>query len=173
MIDLTSLKPWIAEAPKYYILSAATSINSIGFEQWFEKQCTDFLDCSKLDSNGHRQIQTNYNHYKSELNTVFYMIEQHGGEDKDKFYEKIWNLHNANLEFEAINGFEYKHNDTTRKKSTKKTSSTKSNKQTDLFHKEPKETAAERKLKARAVKLSLFNVKLKPATNDKTLQEKR
>ena len=35
------------------------------------------------------------------------MIEKYGGDNKDYYYTRLLNQHNINIEFEAINGFEY------------------------------------------------------------------
>jgi hypothetical protein len=95
------------------------------------------------------------------------MIEKFA-EDKDKYYTELIIQHNDNLEFEAMNGFEYDPYSTTKKKST---TSRKKAKQTslDFGDKSKKETAAEKKLKAHAAKISMLTFKIKPANGNNTL----
>jgi len=161
MINLDVLKPYIVETNELYDSSAVFSIRMNGFAKWFDKAISMFLDCSKLSKEGHRTIQTNYIHYKYEMTTIVNMIEMYCDETtKDSYYQKLIEQHNKNLEFEAINGFEYKDLNTP-KKSNK---STKKNRQKSIdFEDKPKrETAAERKLKAHAEKISKFTFKLNP-----------
>ena len=98
------------------------------------------------------------------------MIEQFGKDKKDEYYTQLLKQHQINLEFEAVNGFEYTPH---ANKKDKKTSATprKRNKQTslDLGDKPKKETAAERKLKAHVIKLNAVTFKPKAVNNDNTL----
>lgn len=165
MIDITPLKPYILEDIACDIAISSKIINEIGFNNWFENQLSKFLDCSKLSSTGHRLIQTNFKHYNYEITTIIAMIERYA-EDKDYYYERLLKQHNSNLEFEAINGFEYISLNDNAKKVTKKRS-----KQTSIkfSNEDKKESVAERKLKAHIAKINSLNIKLNAAKHDNTL----
>jgi hypothetical protein len=98
------------------------------------------------------------------------MIEQFGENKKDEYYTEVLKQHQLNLEFEAMHGFEYElHSNKKNKKQT--TTPKKRNKQTsiDSGDKPKKETAAERKLKAHAIKLNAVTFKPKSVSNGDTL----
>lgn len=149
---------------KTYIKSAISAIDEKGFKVWFDNQLHSFLDCSVCLSNGCRIMQSNFIHYKYEITTILKMIEKYVEDDKDYYYELLLLQHKANLEFEAVNGFEYDVKETPKKKTTRTR-----NKQISLIDKPEKETAAERKLKAHIAKISSLNIKIKPVRNDNTV----
>lgn len=162
MIDLTPLSKYKKECSDYYITGASKRVDIIGFDVWFENQLRMFLDCSNCFNNGKRCIQTNFESYGYEITTTLAMIEKYA-ENKDYYYEKLLALHNSNLEFEAVNGLEYKIDDSIKKKTTRKRTTQKD----IVFKDKPKqETAAERKLKAHIVKINSFSIKIKPVRND-------
>lgn len=166
MVDLSPLKPYILEEPnETYLLNAANSILLNSFDIWFINQIERWCNCTMLSNDGRRLLQTNDKRYNYEITTSIRMIELYGGENKDEYYTKLLQRHNDNLEFEAINGFEYDPYSTTKKKST---TSRKKTKQTslDFGDKPKKETAAERKLKAHAAKISMLTFKIKPANGN-------
>lgn len=165
MIDLNSLKKLIVNGVDFFIDCARKRINAVGFQIWFEHQLSTFLNCSKLSNNGHRLVQTNLRQYYVELTITITMIEEFA-ENKDYCYEKLLELHNNNLEYEAAHGFEYDPKIISKKKSSKPRS-----KQTsiDFGDKPKKETAAERKLKAHIAKINSLNIKIKPVRNDNTV----
>ena len=148
MIDLTPLKEYSNVDASFYIALANKDISKYGFSVWFDNQLTYFLDCSKTLPNGNRIIQTNFIHYKQEISTILQMIDDYAI-DKNYFYEVLLLQHKANLEFEAINGLPYDVKEVAKKKSTRTRT-----KQTSIseLDKPIKETAAERKLKARTEK---------------------
>lgn len=164
MIDLSPLDKYVLDDVNYCITEASKRIEAIGFDSWFEKQLSTFLNCSKLSDKNTRLVQTNFISYKYEITTTICMIEKYA-DNKDYYYEKLLLQHNNNLEFEAINGFEYD-GKTTNKKATRRRS-----KQTSLsFDNKPeKETVAERKLKAHIAKIKSLNIVLKPVKNDNSL----
>lgn len=164
MIDLSPLNKYVLDDVNYCITEASKRIEAIGFDSWFEKQLSTFLNCSKLSDKNTRLVQTNFISYKYEITTTICMIEKYA-DNKDYYYEKLLLQHNNNLEFEAINGFEYD-SKTTNKKVTRRRS-----KQTSLsFDNKPeKETVAERKLKAHIAKIKSLNIVLKPVKNDNSL----
>lgn len=169
MIDLSPLKPYILEEPdETYLLNAANSILLNSFDIWFTNQIERWCNCTMLSNDGRRLLQTNDKRYNYEITTSVRMIELYGGDYKDYYYNELINCHFNNLEFERINGYAYDPYSTTKKKST---TSRKKTKQTslDFGDKPKKETAAERKLKAHAAKISMLTFKIKPANNDNTI----
>lgn len=165
MVDLSSLKKLVVTGVDFFIDYARKRINAVGFQIWFEHQLSTFLNCSKLSNNGHRLVQTNLRQYYVELTITIAMIEEFA-ENKDYCYEKLLELHNSNLEYEAAHGFEYNPKDISKKKSSKPRS-----RQIfiDLGDKPKKETVAERKLKAHIAKINSLNIKIKPVKNVSTL----
>lgn len=165
MIDLSIIEPYIIELEDYSLAEPISSINKNGFEYWIDKQIHNWCNCT-ICNNGFRLNQTNDKRYNHEITVAVKMIENYGGENKDYYYEELIKQHNANIEFESINGLQYNPY-ATKKESKKSTTSNKRNKQTslDLDNKPKKETAAEKKLKAHAAKISSFKITLKPINN--------
>ena len=119
MIDLSCFKDCFLETSVFGLEYARNRIKKLGFDNWFEIQLKNFLDCSKTSVDGRRMIQTNLRQYKCEVAITINMIED-CVENKDYYYEKLIALHNANLEFEAINGLAYDVNSFDKKKPTTK-----------------------------------------------------
>lgn len=165
MIDISILQPYIEESNENDNAIASMAILDEGFDRWFEHQIYIWINCSFISINGNRIIQTNDKRYNYEITTIVCMIEKYGFYSKDYYYEKLITRHNSNLEFEAINGFEYDPYATTKKKSI---TSRKKVKQTslDFGDKPKKETTAEKKLKAHAAKISMLTFKIKPANGN-------
>ena len=150
MIDLKPLEKYILKDQ----LDSYSNIDKIvaysDMLNWFEEEINLFLNCRRTFKDGRRCIQTNEYRYKSEITRIIAAIEA-CAENKDYYYEKLLEQHNSNLEFEAINGFEYD----VKIKEKKKTTKTKSKQQKlDLDTNNKKETKAEAKLKAKASKLT-------------------
>lgn len=168
MIDISSLEKYVIDDIELYLSSAKTRINDVGFDNWFDNEINGFCNCSFLSKDGRRLMQTNDKRYNYEITTSVRMIELYGGDNKDYYYNELINCHFNNLEFERINGYAYDPYSTTKKKST---TSKKKTKQTslDFGDKPKKETAAEKKLKAHAAKISMLTFKIKPANGNNTL----
>lgn len=168
MIDLSPLEKYIIDDIELHLSSAETRIKDVGFDDWFDNEINHFCNCSFLSKDGRRLMQTNDKRYNYEITTSVRMIELYGGNNKDYYYNELINCHLNNLEFERINGYAYDPYSTTKKKST---TSRKKTKQTslDFGDKPKKETAAEKKLKAHAAKISMLTFKIKPANGDNTL----
>lgn len=169
MVDLTPIEPWLEKGSLNSIGYAVSTISRIGFEEWFKSQLEVFLNCSRTFSDGRRCTQTNDIRYAKELVTTVEIIKAYAEDKQDECYIKLLELHKANLEFEAINGLEYSVKGDNKKKQSSVTK--KRNKQTsmDLGDKPKKETAAERKLKAHAIKLNAVTFKPKSVSNGDTL----
>ena len=170
MVDLTPIKPYIIEDDSRTPGYAVSVISRIGFEEWFKSQLEIFCNCTKTFRDGRRCTQTNDMRYNYEITDCVLMIEQFGEYKKDEYYNQLLKQHQINLEFEAINCFDYEpHSNKKNKKPT--TAPKKRNKQTsmDLGDKPKKETAAERKLKAHAIKLNAVTFKPKSVSNGDTL----
>lgn len=146
MVDLKPLQKYILkdELDDYDNISKIVAYS--GMLKWFEEEINLFLNCQRTFKDGRRCIQTNDYRYKNELTRIIAAIEA-CAENKDYYYEKLIEQHNSNLEFEAINGFEY---DVKVKNKNKPTKS--KNKQQSLFS-DKKETVSERKLKDKVNKL--------------------
>jgi len=165
MIDLSCFKDCFLETSVFGLEYAKNKIKEIGFNNWFEIQLKNFLDCSKTSSDGRRMVQTNLRQYKSEITITINMIESYA-ENKEYYYEKLVSQHNSNLEFEAINSLAYDVNSFNKKKTATK----RIKKEPILFDNKPKkETAAERKLKAHIAKINSLNITIKPVRNDNTV----
>lgn len=169
MVDLTPINPWLEKGSLNSIGYAVSTISRIGFEEWFKSQLEVFLNCSRTFSDGRRCTQTNDIRYAKEMLTTVKMIENHAEDKEDECYIKLLELHKANLEFEAVNGLEYSVKGDNKKKQSSITK--RRNKQTslDIGDKPKKETAAERKLKAHAIKLNALTFKPKTIDNGNTI----
>ena len=169
MVDLTPIKPWLETGSIISVGYAISTISRIGFDEWFKSQLEVFLNCSRTFSDGRRCTQTNDFRYAKELVTTVEMIKAYAEDKQDECYTKLLELHKANLEFEAVNGLEYSVKGDNKKKQSSVTK--KRNKQTslDIGDKPKKETAAERKLKAHAIKLNAVTFKPKSVSNGNTL----
>lgn len=165
MVDLTPIEHWLEIGSLNSIGYAVSTISRIGFEEWFKSQLEVFLNCSRTFNDGRRCTQTNDIRYAKELVTTVEMIKAYAEDKQDECYIKLLELHKANLEFEAVNGLEYSVKGDNKKKQSSVTK--KRNKQTslDIENKPKKETAAERKLKAHAVKLNALTFKPKTIDN--------
>lgn len=169
MVNLSCLNEYIeTNCDSYFLNEAIGSMKRNGFNYWIDRQINAWCNCSILTPDGRRLLQTNDKRYSREITICVKMIEEYGGDDKDYYYNKLINRHFNNLEFERINGYAYDPYSTTKKKST---TSKKKTKQTslDFGNKPKKETAAEKKLKAHATKISMLTFKIKPANGNNTL----
>lgn len=169
MVDLTVLKPHIIEDDSHTSGYAVSVVSRIGFEEYFNNQLEIFCNCTRTFKDGRRCTQTNDKRYSREITDCVRMIEQFA-ENKDEAYLRLLDRHNKNLEYEAINGFEY---DPVSNKNKKKQSAPakKRSKQTSLKldNGEKKETVAEKKLKAHAMKMSALMFKPKEVDNGNSL----
>ena len=169
MIDLSSIKKYITEDNEHFDRCSEEAINDYGFDTWFNHQITIWMNCSYCPT-GHRLLQTNEKRYCAEVTTIVNMINKFidDEENRDKYFNQLLKQHNENLEFEAINGFEYdshfpnKNKTAAPKKRAKQTS-------LEFGDKHKKETAAERKLKQHAAKISMLTFKIKPANDNNTV----
>lgn len=167
MIDVSILNEYITDISNDKLQRTVFEIGRTSFDTWFDNQINVFCNCTKLLNNETRCNQTNDIRYSIEITLTIQMIE-HFAENKDYYYERLINQHKDNLEFEAKNGFEYN----TDNKTKVKTKTTKRKpKQTSLIteNKPKKETAAERKLKAHAIKINALQFKPKSINNADTL----
>ena len=162
MIDISVLNKYIVELEQEDYDAIEAIMRRCNALEWIKAQLDRFLDCSKCFLDGRRIIQTNEYRYCWELTRTLYVIE-HYENNEDYLYEDVLNLHNRNLEFEAINGFEYEVRGNTRTiKKTKKSKQTK----LDLGDKPKKESKAEAKLKATAAKLGAISFNFNSIKDD-------
>ena len=158
-MDISVLSGYITPVEEMESSYANKAISNSSFENWFDNQLNVFLNCTKTlkDYLGKEQriMQTNDIRYKYEISITYEMINKYI-EDKEKsiYYNRLIRRHLANLEFEAINGFDY--DPTSSNKKNKKRTTKPKNKQLTIDTIEHKETAAERKLKQKAFKMSFI-----------------
>lgn len=146
MIDLSILDNYVIELDFFTKSFIEQRIRNYGVDKVLENQFKS-LDCTQLTSDGKRVQQTTGYSYKDEISQTLYIIQNYKNED-DELYSKLIELHENNLKFEEDNPPEV---------STWK----EKKKRTKREPKEKKETAAERKLKAKALKLSALKLNIK------------
>lgn len=146
MIDLSILDNYVIELDFFTKSFIEQRVRNYGVDKVLENQFKS-LDCSQLTSDGRRVQQTTGYAYKNELTQTLYIIQNYK-KDNDVLYSRLQTLHEANLKFEEDNPPEV---------STWK----EKKKRTKREPKEKKESAAERKLKAKALKLSTLKLNIK------------
>ena len=164
-MDISILKPYIKSVKDIAVYSQeCAAINVCGFDDWFNSHVDLFTDCSRSckDVNGfHRRVlQTNEPKYKDQITIAVKLLEHFitDEDSKEYYYNKLINRHNANLEYEAVHGFEYNPNDLNTAIKAKVKSKTKTKKEPKLFDDIPvKVNKKENKLKGITFKLSIAN----------------
>ena len=159
MIDIKPLKKYLEPVDSFLKDIVAQHIERNGINRFFDYMFTT-IDCSRYSSDGMRLNQTVGNVYKNDITKLVYAIETYvSDEEKDSYYEKLLTIHNANLEFEILNPpiiYEEKQKrKTTIKRKVKQ-------QELDIPGAPKRQTAAERKLAAKAIKLSALSLSLKP-----------
>lgn len=155
MINLAPIKPWIIKLDDSKFNTSRNKISVADFDRWFEDEINVFINCSRVMECGQRVIQTNDIRYSHEITVIVKMIDEFiEDESKDYYYQQLLERHNSNIEFESINGLNY--NPKGEKKKSEQKPARKRNKQLKLdgVDTPKKETAAERKLREQAVKIS-------------------
>ena len=143
MIDLSVLDDYLLELDFFSRSFLEQRVRKYGIDSVLKVQF-ECLDCTKLTSTGARVQQTNGYSYRNELSQTIELINSYI-EDKDALFEKLLAIHENNLKFEIENPPEpakYK-----RVKGERKP-------------REKKESAAERKLKAKAAKIGKLSLNL-------------
>lgn len=163
MIDIKSLKKYLEPIDSFLKDVVQQHIDRTGIDRFFDYMFTT-IDCSRYSADGMRLNQTVGNVYKNDITKLVYAIETYtSDEEKDSYYEKLLTIHNANLEFEILNPpiiyKEKQKRQTTTKRKLKQ-------QELDIPGAPKKQTAAERKLAAKAIKLSALSLSLKPKTHD-------
>ena len=154
MIDISVLNDYLLELDFFARSFLEQRVRTYGFEEVLKVQLK-CLDCTKKTSTGAIVQQTNGYSYRNELSQTIELIntytEDDYPEDKDTLIKKVIEIHNKNLQWEAENPptpAKYKRVKGERKR------------------REPKETAAERKLKAQAAKIGRLTLQLKPTKHN-------
>lgn len=131
-------------------------INIFGYEETFNNQIK-YLDCTRINSDGLRLMQTIGYPYMREISITLFIINLNDNEEeKAKLLDILNKRHEDNLEYEKTNPpvwYDKKLKGKILKPKTKKEKST-----------EPKVSAAQRKLAAKIAKINTLGLKLKPAT---------
>lgn len=171
MFDLSTIKKYIDEPDSFMINFVPHEIQSVGLDSFLEYNFHS-LDCTRVCKDGLRPMQTIGHPYRHIITQIIFIIKNYVKEDKqDEYYERLLKQHRDNLEYEQINppiwyGTEkdrrkyekqYENKDSTKSK-------VKRTKQQDIaFSDTPKrQTAAEKKLAAKAIKLNSLSFKIKP-----------
>lgn len=149
MIDLSILDDYLLELDFFSRSLLEQRVRTYGFGEVLKVQF-GCLDCSKKTSTGATVQQTNGYSYRNELSQTIELIntytEDDYPEDKDTLLQKVIDIHNRNLQWEAENPStpaKYKRVKGERKR------------------RETKESAAEHKLKAQAARIGKLSLNLK------------
>lgn len=163
MIDIKPLKKYLEPIDSFLKDIVAQSIERNGIDGFFNYMFTT-MDCSRYSSDGIRLNQTVGHIYKNDITKLVYAIETYISDDeKDSYYEKVLTIHNANLEFEILNPpVIYKEEKTKSKTPKRKVKQ----QELDIPGAPKKQTAAERKLAAKAIKLSALSLSFKSKSHD-------
>lgn len=146
MIDLSVLDDYLLELDFFARSFLEQRVRKYGVDSVLKVQL-ECLDCTKKTSTGDTVQQTNGYSYRNELSQTVELINNYCGDRKDELLDKVLAIHALNLRYEADNPptpAKYKRVKGERKRGEKK------------------ETAAERKLKAKAAKIGKLSLKLKP-----------
>lgn len=144
MIDLSILDDYLLELDFFSRSFLEQRVRTYGIDEVLKVQF-GCLDCTKKTSTGATVQQTNGYSYRNELSQTIELIQNYA-EDKDTLLQKVIDIHNRNLQWEAENPptpAKYKRVKGERKR------------------KETKESAAERKLKAQAARIGKLSLNLK------------
>lgn len=104
MVDISVLDKYKLDLTPFQITFIANEIKSNGLEKVIEYYYYT-LDCSRINNNGIRLMQTPTHPYSSDLSELLYVIDTYIEEqlDKDKYHNKLIELHLRNLKFEEDN----------------------------------------------------------------------
>lgn len=161
-MDINVLKAYEVEILPYWLNVAFNNIQKFNsFDEWFNNEIK-WIDCTKVGKDGMRYNQTINFNYNKELTEIMYCIEHTDNINKDEYYEKLLKQHEINLQYEKINP-PIIYGNRRQKSAIKKRVENQKIKQSKL-ELDNKESAAERKLKAKAAKLNnlSFNINIKP-----------
>lgn len=162
MIDLKIFKQYLITLDNFDIRHIEVDLFKDSFCIYLDKILKN-LDCSKIYKDGSRAMQTIGYPYRFEISRFFYVYNNYlENELKDDYASKLLTLHNANLEFEAINPPIWYGGDKAKakfEKDYKIKSKTKSKTKTS---KEKGPSKAELKLAAKAAKINKLTFNIKP-----------
>lgn len=163
MIDIKLIKKYLEPVDSFLKDVVQQHIDRSGIDGFFDYMFTT-IDCSRCSSDGMRLNQTVGNVYKNDITKLVYGIETYISDDeKDSYYERLLTIHNANLEFEILNPPVIYEEKQKRKTITKHKTK---HQELNIPGAPKKQTAAERKLAAKAIKLSALNLSFKPKAHD-------
>lgn len=163
MIDIKPLKKYLEPIDSFLKDVVQDHIDRRGIDRFFDYMFTA-LDCSRYSADGMRLNQTVGNVYSNDITKLVYAIETYiSDEEKDSYYEKLLTIHNANLEFEILNPPVIYETKQKRKTTTKRKIK---QQELNIPDAPKKQTAAERKLAAKAIKLNALSLSFKPKSHD-------
>lgn len=163
MIDIKPLKKYLEPVDSFLRDVVRQHIDRSGIDGFFDYMFTT-MDCSRYSPDGMRLNQTVGYIYKNDITKLVYAIETYISDDKkDKYYEKLLTIHNANLEFEILHPPVIYEEKQKRKTPTKRKVK---QQELDIPGAPKKQTAAERKLAAKVIKLNALSLSFKPKSHD-------
>lgn len=157
MLNVDILKPYLIKLDDFETRIIDSRIKNLGIEKTFSYYL-ETADCTKIANDDYRYMQTIAYPYYLVISDLVYIIEQYVENNKEEYYNKLITRHNMNLDYEKVNP-PIQYDKITFKKST----STKRRKTDD--NKEPRVTAAERKLATKIGKINALKFNLKPVKN--------
>lgn len=169
MVDISPLNNYIDKSDTFISNFVDSEIKSVGLDCYLDYQFRR-LNCTNIYPNGMRAIQTIDHSYKTNITETVYLIQKYVEEcERDKYFIKLLTLHQNNLEYEKQNPpIIYKQKITKDKTKIKnddiiedKPKYTRK-KNTTIKEKVSKQSAAERKLAAKVVKLNTLSFNIKP-----------
>lgn len=159
MINIDILKQYIEEPDKFMISYVPHEITRLGLDKFLDISIKS-LDASKIWVDGLRPIQTTSYIYVRAITEIVYTINTYveSEEDKDKWFTQLLAQHNVNIEYEQTNPPVFYGGEKAEKKYKKSKAAISKPKK----EKEHKETAAERKLAVKVLKINALSINFLP-----------
>ena len=171
MIDLSPIKKYIDEPDSFMIDFVPHEIQSVGLDSFLEYNFRN-LDCTRVCKDGLRPMQTIGHPYRHIITQIIFIIKNYVEEDKQaECLERLLKQHRDNLEYEQVNppiwyGSEKDHRKYEKQYENKDSTKSKikhTNQQNiDFSDTSKRQTAAEKKLAAKVIKLNSLSFKIKP-----------
>lgn len=162
MIDLSSLNKYTETPDNFTISVIQNEINTLGLTEFLEYEFKS-LDCKRVTNDGMRITQTIGYPYIKLVSEIIYIIDYIvPEEDKDTYRSRLLNVHNENIEYEKVNPPVWYGGEKAKKQFEKGRKTDRPKRTKASSEKKPKgPTAAERKLAAKAAKISALSFKIK------------
>ena len=171
MIDLSPIQKYIDEPDSFMIRFVPHEIKSVGLDSFLEYNFRS-LDCTRVYKDGLRPMQTIGHPYRKLITEIVFTIKNYVEENKqNEYFERLLKIHSNNLEYEQTNPPIWYGTEKDRRKYEKQYESKDSTKHKlkrtkqqniDFSDMPKKQTAAEKKLAAKVIKLNSLSFKIKP-----------